>query len=53
MVSFLHSTLQVLSDKGPRSPLEFFATPGARWLGRGVLRIFFDNGVWVHETGPG
>ena len=52
-MSFLHSTLQVLSDKGARTPLGFFATQVARRLGRGVIRIFNDNGVWVHETCAG
>ena len=52
-MAFLHSVQAVIGRTGPQSLIAPVATRVARWYGRGVKRIFREDGIWLHETEAG
>lgn len=52
-MSFWDRSKRLLDRRGLRSALGVAASYLARRRGRGVNRIFFDAGVWIHQTGQG
>ncbi len=52
-MSFLDKAKKLLDRRGLRGALGVSASQLARLRGRAVRRIFFDSGVWIHDTRHG